>query len=139
MWNLIGPAFKSVAKIIDDTTTSGEERLTLRNKLFELQSELAEKVVAYEKTLFQERSETIRAEVASQSWLARSWRPLVMLIFTSLVAAHWFGWTAPNLTEVEVVKLLDIIQLGLGGYVIGRSAEKIIPKVAESFLQRARK
>lgn len=30
-----------------------------------------------------------------------------------------------------MLKLWDIVQLGLGGYVIGRSAEKIIPQVAE--------
>jgi hypothetical protein len=30
------------------------------------------------------------------------------------------------------LKLYDIIQLGLGGYVIGRSAEKVLPSVMKT-------
>jgi len=37
---------------------------------------------------------------------------------------------APNLTEAEYLALWDIVELGLGGYVVGRSAEKIMPQVA---------
>jgi len=29
-----------------------------------------------------------------------------------------------------VLKLWDIVQLGLGGYVIGRSVEKVVPAIA---------
>jgi len=37
----------------------------------------------------------------------------------------------PNLVEAEVLKLWDIVEIGLGGYVIGRSAEKILPGLVE--------
>ncbi len=46
-----------------------------------------------------------------------------MLVFVSLIVARWLGWSAPNLGEAEVLKLWDIVEIGLGGYVIGRSAE----------------
>jgi hypothetical protein len=55
-----------------------------------------------------------------------------MLTFAGLIVARWFGWAAPNLSEAEYLKLWSIVELGLGGYVIGRSAEKIIPGVAEA-------
>lgn len=58
------------------------------------------------------------------NWLQKSWRPIVMLVFTGLIVLHWLGYTAPNLTEVEIVGLLEIVKLGLAGYVVGRSAEK---------------
>ncbi len=68
----------------------------------------------------------VYSETAGESWLQRNWRPVVMLIFTGLICAHWLGFTPPNLPESVVLKLLDIVQVGLGGYVIGRSAEKVV-------------
>ena len=72
-------------------------------------------------------ADIIKTEAASTHWLAANWRPLTMLTFTGLIVARWFGWSAPNLSESEYLKLWDIVQLGLGGYVIGRSVEKIAP------------
>lgn len=80
--------------------------------------------------VFTAQAQIVQAEAQSQNWLASSWRPITMLTFVVLIVARWFGWAAPNLSEAEYLKLWDIVQLGLGGYVIGRSVEKIIPSVA---------
>ena len=79
------------------------------------------------------RAEIVKQEAASSSWLASSWRPITMLTFTALIVARWFGWAAPNLSVEEYLKLWDIVQLGLGGYVVGRSVEKVIPSIAGAF------
>jgi len=68
----------------------------------------------------------IMAEANSESWLTRTWRPITMLTFVGLVAAHWLGFTAPNITPEEIASLLDIVKVGLGGYVVSRGAEKAI-------------
>lgn len=68
--------------------------------------------------------------------LARNWRPIVMLTFTACVVAHWLGYTPDNLPPEQVEHLLDIVQLGLGGYVIGRSAEKVAPAIVEAVKRR---
>jgi hypothetical protein len=47
-----------------------------------------------------------------------------MLTFLGLIVAKWLGWTAPGITEALELKVFDIIEIGLGGYVIGRSLEK---------------
>ncbi len=52
-----------------------------------------------------------------------------MLVFVGPIVAQWLGWSTPNLGEAEVLKLWDIVEIGLGGCVIGRSAEKIPPGV----------
>jgi len=75
-------------------------------------------------------AEIIKTEANSQHWLAAIWRPVVMLTFAALIVARWFGWAAPNLSEAEYLKLWSIVEFGLGGYVIGRSAEKIVPGIA---------
>jgi len=68
----------------------------------------------------------ITAEAQSESWITRSWRPITMLTFVALVAAHWLGFTAENITPDEISSLLDIVKIGLGGYMVSRGAEKSI-------------
>ena len=75
-------------------------------------------------------AEIINTEAASQHWLAANWRPLTMITFVCLSVARWFGWAAPNLSEAEYIKLWGIVEFGLGGYVVGRSVEKIMPSIA---------
>lgn len=75
------------------------------------------------------------AEAKSEHWLAATWRPIVMLTFTALITARWLGWSAPNIGPEEVAQLWSIVQFGLGGYVVGRSAEKIVPQVAQVIAQ----
>jgi hypothetical protein len=77
------------------------------------------------------RAEIVKAEAASDHWLAANWRPVLMLTFGGLIVARWFGFAAPNLSEAEYIKLWDIVELGLGGYVIGRSVEKVVPSLAQ--------
>ena len=50
-----------------------------------------------------------------------------MLTFLGLVIADTFGFTTFRLAS----EAWSLLQLGLGGYVVGRSAEKIIPKITD--------
>ena len=121
---------------IDDLVGAG---LSIINKLI---PDPAAKAAAQTKWLEMEHGERmqtlqgqvqiITAEANSQSWLASSWRPITMLTFTALIVCRWFGWSAPNLSPEEYIKLWDIVQLGLGGYVIGRSGEKIATSIASA-------
>jgi hypothetical protein len=52
-----------------------------------------------------------------------------MLTFTALVVCRWLGWTTPGLTEAVELKLLGIVQLGLGGYIASRGVEKVVRTV----------
>ena len=93
-----------------------------------LQSAVLERTAEFEKAA----ADIVKAEAQGQSWLQRSWRPITMLIFVALIVTRWLGWSAPELAEAEALKLWDIVQLGLGGYVIGRSAEKVLPGLVEA-------
>lgn len=110
---------KLIDRLWPDQTQRDQARLALL--------ELAQKGDLAE---FTARAEVIKTEAASEHWLAACWRPILMLTFGALIVARWLGWSAPGISEAEVLKLWDIVQLGLGGYVIGRSAEKIIPAAA---------
>ena len=71
------------------------------------------------------QTEIILAE-AKGNWLQRSWRPILMLAFGFIVI--YVKFLAP-LFDLKIPELenefWNLLQLGIGGYVIGRSAEKI--------------
>ena len=69
----------------------------------------------------------VLAEVQG-SWFQRNWRQLLMVTFAGPVVAHWFGFTAPNIPETVQNSLHNIVMVGIGGYVAGRSGEKIADK-----------
>lgn len=92
-----------------------------------------------EKARLESRSNIITAEANGESWLQRNWRPLLMMWFAILVGGYWFGMTPDNLSEATVLSLFDIVQLGVGGYIAGRSAEKITRTATGSDLMDALK
>lgn len=83
-------------------------------------------------------SDIVVTEAQSEHWLTACWRPIVMLTFTALIVARWLGYSAPGITEAEALRLWSIVEIGLGGYVIGRSVEKVAPQVAEALGGRRR-
>ena len=76
-------------------------------------------------------ADIIKTEAQSEHWLAACWRPLMMITFGILIVLRWLGWSAPGISEAEALKLWNIVEIGLGGYVIGRSAEKTLPRIVE--------
>lgn len=84
----------------------------------------------------QAAADIVKTEAQSEHWLTATWRPIVMLTLTGLIVARWMGYSAPGISEAEALKLWGIVEIGLGGYVIGRSAEKIAPMVAEAMRRR---
>ena len=94
------------------------------------EAEAMRQLLAHQGEIEAAAAKIIQTEAASTHWLAANWRPLTMITFTALIVARWMGWVAPNLSEAEYLKLWSIIEFGLGGYVVGRSVEKIAPSIA---------
>ena len=126
LWGFISELVKPAADLVDNLHTSQEEKLALKNQLVALQMQAAYKLLDYETQLNTTRAEIVRAEAAGGSWLQRSWRPITMLTFLLLVCCDAFGWLPFRLAG----EAWQLLQLGLGGYVIGRSAEKVAPALA---------
>lgn len=96
------------------------------------EAEAMRQLMSHQAEIEQAAARIIQTEAASSHWLAANWRPMLMLVFGGLIVARWFGWAAPNLTEAEYLKLWSIVEFGLGGYVVGRSVEKIAPSIASA-------
>lgn len=122
---ITGDIIKSVGGVIDDLFTSDEERIKAKNKVFEI---LKEKELELRKM----QTEVIVTE-AKGNWLQRSWRPILMLGFGFIVMYNKFFAPAFGLPNAELEnEFWNLLQLGVGGYVIGRSAEKIAKDVIKS-------
>jgi len=120
MWSaLVKPISDVVNKVIDkvapDAGTAEKLKAAFAMELLKVDSDGLKAQVSI-----------ILAEANGESWLQRNWRPLLMIWFAMLISAYWFGYTPENLTEKIVLKLFSIIQLGIGGYVIGRTGEKMM-------------
>lgn len=119
-----GDLVGAVGDAADDLFTSDEEREKWETKKAKLQQQIQKRLLGLKETLIEKRGDAVKAEIEGESWLQRSWRPLVMLLMTGLIGAYWLGVT-PDLPQYAVERMYGLVKLGLGGYVIGRSAEKI--------------
>jgi len=119
-FSLISSIFTPAAKLIDDMHTSKEEKLEAKQAMFELQVQAFNKAEEYESKLLEAKSTIITAEAQSASWLARNWRPITMLTFLALVVLDSLGLLPFRLASEAWV----LLQIGIGGYVVGRSVEK---------------
>ena len=71
------------------------------------------------------QSNGIVAEAQGQSWLQRNWCPITMICFLILIIMDYFAWL-PNKLAPHARTLKSI---GLGSYVIVRSAEKVVDRI----------
>ena len=78
-------------------------------------------LVEWEQRVMEARA-AVLVEEARGSWLQRSWRPLVMLTFAVIVLVGTFV-SLPILDDTS--RFWDLLEIGLGGYVVGRSGEKM--------------
>lgn len=100
------------------------------------QQQFIAQIMQQAQTIEKAAADVVKAEAESEHWLTSNWRPLTMLTFVGLVVARWMGWTAPGMSEAEYLSIYELIKIGLGGYVIGRSAEKIVPQVVEAMSRK---
>ena len=106
---------KIIDKIFPDADQASQAKTTLTEMA--INGELDE---------LAQQAGVIKAEAQGEGWLQRSWRPIVMLVFTALVVCRWMGWASPDLSEALELKLLGIVQLGIGGYITSRGVEKVV-------------
>jgi len=125
MLDFLSGIVKPITDLIDNLTTTDEERGKLKNELTKIENEFLGKTLEYESKLLDSQSRVVEAEAKGQSWLQRNWRPITMLTFLILVVCDCFGFLKFRLSNEAWL----LLQIGLGGYVVGRSGEKIVEKI----------
>ncbi len=119
--------FKQVGDAVDKLFTSEEERLNARNAIF--------KVLQNAQLELQKMQTEIIVAEAKGNWLQRSWRPILMLSFGFIIIYTKFisQLSTYLVTPVLEPEFWSLLEIGIGGYVIGRSGEKIADKLGPLF------
>ena len=130
----VGDAVSSVGKLANEIKSlftgepTPEKQAEIKQKLLDLEGKAAEA----DNQLRELQAKVLIAEIAGQSWLQQNWRPILMLTIVAIVANNYifvpymqlFGLSAVILDLPE--KLWNLMTLGVGGYIAGRTGEKMI-------------
>lgn len=129
--NPLNDMLKSASEIISRFVPDPQAKLAANLELAKLAQQSQQGLIDAEKAYVAAQSQVITAEVQSQSWMARNWRPLLMLTFTYIIAHNFVIAPLFSIHAVDIPpNMWELLKLGMGGYIIGRSAEKIVPDVA---------
>lgn len=129
MLSLISGLLKPVFGIIDKAIPDKSLRDQLKH---DIQSQLLNNETALAKAA----STIIVAEAQGESWMQRNWRPSLMFLIMGLLVFNgvmvplvevFFAVDLPILEAWKAIpsQMWTLLQIGLGGYIVGRSGEKI--------------
>jgi len=105
-----------------------------KDKAAEASHELRMAMLEHEHTAQKLARDVVVAEAKSEHWITSAWRPLVMLMFAVMIGNNFI--IAPYLDAIFGTSVMfdmpdqawGLLSVGLGGYVVGRSGEKIVDK-----------
>lgn len=100
----------------------------------EIEREVRLALLDHTDTLERMRGEIVLAEAKSAHWLTATWRPLLMMVIITIIAMNYLVFPLLGIVigTVHVIhlpdQLWDLLTIGVGGYVVGRSGEKMVDK-----------
>ena len=102
-----------------------------KDKAAQAAHELRLAMMEHEETAQQVARDVVVAEAKSEHWITSAWRPIVMLMFAVMIGNNFI--IAPYLDAFFGTSVMfdmpdqawSLLSVGLGGYVVGRSGEKI--------------
>jgi hypothetical protein len=122
---MFGALIAPITSIIDKLIPDPQAKLEANLKLIQLQQEGGLKEL-------ESAMNVIVAESKSDHWIVAAWRPITMLTFVAIVANNYIiypylslFWHSAPVLELPP-DLWELIKIGLGGYVVGRSLEKTV-------------
>ena len=112
-----------------------------KNKRMEVERELNMALMQNSQQIEQAAASVILAESKSEHFITATWRPILMLTITAIVG--WNYLAAPLIelcvrlfagNEIPLSiplpeELWNLLMIGVGGYVVGRSGEKIAKNI----------
>lgn len=109
-----------------------EQKAKLEAGAQEFKKAITAQLIAYNQAVIEQQASIIRTEAGSDSWIAKSWRPISMLVFVFIVANNYIIYPYLSLfwdkaPELQIpAQMWELLKIGFGGYVVGRSIEKSI-------------
>ena len=126
--NLFGPA---ISKVLDKSVTDKDQKE-------QIEKEIQLAILSQGGEFNRQAGDIILAEAKSEHWITATWRPLLMMVIVFIVAWNYafvpvvaaFG---ANLLVLDLPdQLWTLLTVGVGGYTVGRSAEKSMQMYTKS-------
>lgn len=115
---LLGPVIGGIFNVIDKAVEDKDQAAQIKARLQEM-------VLSGQMKEIEEAAAVIRAEATGDGWLQRNWRPLLMVLFGVIVGNNYLVVPLFGTPRAEIPPdMWDLLKLGIGGYVVGRSVEK---------------
>ena len=128
---IVGTIIDKVSNIIDQTV----EDKDLANKI-KSQIQLTILTKEYDTIAkdLEAKTKVVLSETTGHSWLQRNWRPITMLVFVYIIAHNFIIAPLFNLKYLPIPPdMWGLLKIGMGGYIFGRTVEKIAPSVKDIF------
>ena len=116
-----GELIKSVGGVLDNLTTSKEEKLAAEHKIKDM-------IMGYEAEMQKQVTERWKMDMNSDSWLSKNIRPLVLvfLVVSTVLLIFIDGGVINFKVEDKWTDLLQLVLITvIGAYFGGRSLEKV--------------
>jgi len=116
-----GELIKSVGGVLDNLTTSKEEKLAAELKIKDM-------IMGYEAEMQKQVTERWKMDMNSDSWLSKNIRPLVLvfLVVATVLLIFIDGGVISFKVEDKWTDLLQLVLITvIGAYFGGRSLEKV--------------
>lgn len=134
--NPLSDIIKGAGDIIAKFVPDPQAKINAQMELAKLQETMEEKLIQADVDWAKAQADVIETEMKSDSWLGKNWRPIVMMTFTYIIAHNFIFAQLFNFKILPIPPdMWALLKLGMGGYIIGRSAEKIVPAVTTAIVQ----
>ena len=127
----IGPIAKLIAKTVDKAVPDKDLKAKLKH-------EINTQLLTSGTDEMKAASKIILAEAQSGSWLTSAWRPALMwiciiVIFNNFILMPFINIIFGTSLILEIPDpMWNLLTIGVGGYIAGRSGEKIAQKWKEN-------
>jgi len=118
-------------KLLDGIFGVIDEAVEDKDLANQIKSTLQIKVLSLLETEITAARDIIVAEAKGDSWLQRNWRPMTMCLFGAIIANNYLVhpyvalfWPGKSVSLDLPAVMWELLKIGIGGYVVGRSVEK---------------
>lgn len=128
---LLGPL---LGKLVDLYKGYNERQVTEA----QLRRDIEKVILGTFKDVSQAQADVIMAEMKGESWMQRNWRPVTAVCFAFIVffygillpiSVDWLGMPPVRVGDELLRWIMDAVMLCLGGYIGGRTLEKIVSTI----------
>jgi hypothetical protein len=124
---LLGKVFGVVDQLVEDKDLAAKIKAEVQMQAMAMDHKEA-------MTEIQAQADIVKAEIQGHSWIQRSWRPILMLVIVTIVANNYlfYPYLSMFTDKALILELPDhlwnLMSIGVGGYVVGRSGEQIVKR-----------